>query len=607
MAARARDPNRLRGPAWTIVWRTTMHLPASRLALRRLGTLTALALLGSLLVNGSALAGSGSTTAHDRFRPSASDTGEAGEAGDTRDPAHFDAEAAANPVKGAAALFSQCRFAPFAGQTNLYSSFAPNEHDVVIGDTSFAFADGTTCFNPQNEQNIVVNPTNRNNIVTSANDYRGNGICVAYVSMDGGATWHDHLMSGWTSFTTGNGVFLNTGCGGDPVLAFGQDGTLYYVGLTFNVDKFPRQMSGVAISKSTDGGVHWSKPVMISYNASGNFFFDKPWVSVSNDGTVNVTWTKFFQGPLGVSYVKSPIVISQSHNGGKQWTPPVNVSDASHPFDQGSQSGMAPDGTLYVTYEAGDPDTGYNTDALIVASSTDGGASFSTHKVARVFDDLDCYPIQLPGGQGRQTLTGEQFRLAPYPSLAIDPTNGLIAIAWADDEGAGTCGNGGSTFSGTTSNQVKLLTSLDGSSWTLRHVTSTAPDKFYASVGANNGVIAVGYETRDYATAPNVPLCEARLRDATTGDITVLSTANVCYDQAVRLSSDGGATWSSQIRVSSQSSNPYVLFAGAFIGDYEGTAVDDQGNVFTVWTDNRGLPGVTPPNQDTMVGVIPGD
>ena len=584
-----------------------MHLPASRHALRRLGILTATALLGSLLVNGSALAGSGSPTGHDRFRPSASDAGEGAEAGDTRSPAFMDEEAAAHPVSNAGALFSQCRFAPFAGQTNLYSAFGPNEHDVVIGDTAFAFADGTSCYNPQNEQNIVVNPTNRLNVVTSSNDYRGNGICAAYVSMDGGTTWHDYLMSGWNSFQQGNGVFIKTGCGGDPVLAFGPDGTLYFVGLTFNVDKFPRQMSGVAISKSTDGGVHWSKPVMINYNASSNTFYDKPWVSVSNDGTVNVTWTDFFQGPRGLSYIKSPIVLSQSKNGGKQWSPPTTVSDASHPFDQGSQSAMAPDGTLYVTYEAGDPDTGYNTDALIVASSTDGGASFSTHKVARVYDDLDCYPIQLPGGQNRQTLTGEQFRLSDYPSLAIDPTTGLIAIAWADNEGAGTCGNNGSTFSGTTSNQVKLVTSLDGSSWSLHHVTSSAPDKFYPSVGANNGIIAVGFETRDYATAPNDPLCEARLRDPVTGDITVLSTANVCYDQAVRTSSDGGATWSSQIRVSSQSSNPYVLFAGAFIGDYEGTAVDDLGNVFTVWTDNRGLPGVTPPNQDTMGGVIPAD
>jgi hypothetical protein len=583
-----------------------MQVPASRFALRRLGIIAALALLGSLLYSGSALAGSG-TAGHDHFAPSASDTGESGDAADTRDPTHFDAESAANPVTGAASLYSECRFAPFAGVTNLYSALQPNEHDVINGDTAFSFADGTSCYNPQNEQNIVVNPTNRDNVVTSANDYRGVGTCEAYVSMNGGTTWTDHIMGGWTFLDGAKGQFVKTGCGGDPVLAFGPDGSLYYAGLTFNLDKFPRQMSGVAVAKSTDGGQTWSKPIMVSYNATGNFFYDKPWISVGPDGTVTLTWTKFYQGPKGLGYLQSPIVMSQSKNGGKSWSSVKTVADASHPFDQASFSATAPNGTLYVSYEAGDPDTGYNTDALIVASSTDGGTTFSTQKVARVYDDLDCYPIQLPGAQDRPTFTNEQFREFTAPAMAIDPTTGLIAIVWADDQGAGNCGSGGTTFSGTTSNQVKLVTSTNGSSWTLQHITTSAPDKFFPSVGANAGTIAVSYETRDYATSPGDPLCEAMIRDASTGDITALSTANVCYDDAVRISANGGASWGDQIRMSSQSSNPFNSFAGGFIGDYEGTAVDDQGNVYTVWTDNRGKPGVTPANQDTYVGKVPND
>jgi hypothetical protein len=584
-----------------------MQVPASRFALRRLGIIAALALLGSLLFSGSAIAGSSSRlTGHDPFQPSASDGGEGAEAGETTDPAVFEAGAAANPVKGDAALFSQCRYEPMASA--VYPSFASNEHDVVIDDTEFTFADGVShCYNPQNESNIVVNPTNRDNIVTSANDYRGNGICEAYVSMDAGATWHDYVMGGWTSFTTGNGRFIHTGCGGDPVLAFGPDGTLYYAGVTFNVDKFPRQMSGIAVSKSTNGGRTWTKPVMVSYNAAGNFFYDKPWISVSNDGTVNLTWTTFYQGPLGVSYVQSPIVISQSHNGGKQWTPPHRVSNASHPYDQSSGSAMAPDGTLYVTYEAADPDTGYSTDVAMVAKSTDGGLTFTNHKGPRIYDDLDCYPIQLPGGQDRQTLSGEQFRLFPGPLFTIDPTTGQLVMTWTDDQGAGTCGTGGTSFTGTTSNQVKVSTSWDGLSWTTQAITSTAPDKTFSSVGANDGVIAIGYYTRDYAFPhPGDTLCEAKLLDSDTSDITPLSTENVCLDWAVQTSTDGGASWSGQIRVTSHSSNPYTLFAGSFIGDYTGTAVDDLGNVYMSWTDFRGNPDAgTAPNQDMLVGTIP--
>lgn len=581
-----------------------MQVAASRRVLRRLGIIFAVALLGSTAIGSTALAAAGG---HDRFQPSASDTtGESGDLAELHDLQHFDEDAAAHPVKGTLGLFSQCRFAPFNGQTNLYPALAANEHDVIIADTLSTFADGTQCYNPQNEQNIVINPTNRNNIVTSSNDYRyGFGACWAYVTTDGGATWHDVIMPGWTNITLAKGQFVKTGCGGDPVMAFAPDGSLYFASLTFNLDKFPREMSGVAVSKSTDGGLHWAPPVMVSYHASGDFFYDKEWIGVSNDGTVNLTWTKFYQGPRGLSYLKSPIVISQSKNGGKSWSSVKEVSDAAHPYNQGSQVVMAPNGTLYVSYEASDPATGYATDIVALARSTDGGSTFSTSKVARVYDDLDCYPIQLPGGQGRQTLTGEQFRLPINPSLAIDPTTGLLAISWADDQGAGNCGTGGTSFTGTTSNQVKVATSTNGTSWNLQTITGTAPDKLFASVGANAGVLSVGYFTRDYAQTPGDTLCEAKVIDSATAAISPLSTANVCLDWALKTSTDGGATWSDQIRISSHSSNPYTLFAGAFIGDYEGTAIDDQGKTWTVWTDFRGNPGLTSPGQDTLVGTIP--
>ncbi|MBV8635493.1 MAG: hypothetical protein JO002_13450, partial [Burkholderiaceae bacterium] len=75
-----------------------------------------------------------------------------------------------------------------------------------------------------------------------------------------------------------------------------------------------------------------------------------------------------------------------------------------------------------------------------------------------------------------------------------------------------------------------------------------------------------------------------------------------CLDYAINSSYDLGGTFSAETRVSSQSSNPYTLFSGSFIGDYTGVAVDASGHAYTVWTDFRGLPGVTTANQDTMVG-----
>ena len=81
-------------------------------------------------------------------------------------PAQFEAAMAARPDPSGKIFVSRCRFAPFSSATALYAPFAGTQTaDAIVGDTTFSFADGTKCFNPQNESNIVINPTNANNII----------------------------------------------------------------------------------------------------------------------------------------------------------------------------------------------------------------------------------------------------------------------------------------------------------------------------------------------------------------------------------------------------------------------------------------------------------
>jgi hypothetical protein len=574
----------------------------ARTLTRRLGLIVSAAVIGATLLAGTTAAAGGK----DRFQASGTVMGSA-DGGELRTVQDFEQAAQANPADKTNSLYSLCRKAPFNGNKSIYAPIVAPEHDVIIGDTLTTYADGTQCPNPQNEQNIVINPTNPKNIVTSSNDYRyGFGACWAYVSTDGGASWKDVVMPGWTNISGSNGVFTKTGCGGDPVMAFAPDGTLYFAALTYNLDKFPRQMSGVAVGMSTDGGLHWSAPKMVSYNATGNFFIDKEWIGVGDDGTAYVTWTTFYQGPRGLSYLKSPIMMSSSKDHGANWTSVKQVSDDAHPYNQGSQVG-AYGGTLYVAYEGSTPGSGYAQDALIMATSTDGGRTFTNTEVARVYDDFSCYPIQLPGAQDRQTLTNEQFRINSFPSVAIDPTNGHIAIVWADDQGAGNCGSADPTFTGTTSNQVKLVT-FNGTAWSgPRTITTGSADKVYPAVGANAGTISVGYYTRAYSPAPTESdrTCGITELDSTGAQVPptdpARAAAGVCLDWAVKTSNDD---FGAETRVSSQSSNPYIQFAGSFIGDYEGVAVDSAGNTVTVWTDFRGNPGTTAPNEDTVVAIL---
>ena len=79
-------------------------------------------------------------------------------------------------------------------------------------------------------------------------------------------------------------------------------------------------------------------------------------------------------GPHGAGYQASPIVGAISNDYGHTWNRQgFPVSDAAHPYNQGSQVQFGPDGALYVAYEGGAPSTAYATDVQVLARSTDDG------------------------------------------------------------------------------------------------------------------------------------------------------------------------------------------------------------------------------------------
>jgi hypothetical protein len=438
-------------------------------------------------------------------------------------------------------------------------------------------------------------------VVAGANDYRvccdadglNDGTGWAYVSFNGGTTWTNVQVPGLTAQTGGQGAFHKVDSAGDPAMAFGPDGTLYYANIVFARDTFA---SGIAVSVSHDGGLTWDAPNMVTFVDAGNFFHDKEFIAAGPNGKVVVTWTRFSQGPKGAGYRESPIVMALSRDGGKTWNRQGSpVSDPAHPFDQGSMPQFGPNGELYVAYEGASPATGYTTDATVIARSTDDGQTFTNVEVGRVFDDLDCYPVFA----GRQTLTGEHFRLNGYPSFSVDPVNGRLAVVWADDQGAGNCGSGAASFTGTTSAQVKLVSGAWGALSAPVRVTTGAGDKVFPAVAARRGKVAVSYYTRDYAATHNPSVCNVAIVSEAPGEHVGPVPDSVCLDYAARVSTDGFAT---QRRLTSEGSNPYIQFAnGAFIGDYTQIAIGGNGVAHAAWTDFRGRPAVNSANQDVYV------
>jgi hypothetical protein len=505
------------------------------------------------------------------------------------------------PLVDAAAAFGLCRSAKDLGLDFSYAAPGRGEVNAIVDDqTNNSGASNLGCTTPQNETTIAVNPRNPRNLVAGANDYR---VCCdtdglndssgwAYYSFDGGRTWKNVQLPGLTDHTGGVGAFAQVDSAGDPVVTFAPDGTVYYANIAFNRNS---AASVVGVSWSRDGGRTWSMPSLVQFDNDPTIFHDKEWIAAGEDGRVIVTWTKFIFDPAG-NYLASPIVAKESRNGGRGWGAEIAVSDAAHPFNQGSQVGYAPEGGLYVVYEGSQPSTGYATDGLVLARRASASQGFATTELARVFDDLDCYPVYA----GRQTLTNQHFRLNSYPSMAIDAETGRITIVWSDNEGSGTCGQGGTAFSGTTSNQVKLVSGRGLSFTAPRTITRGAADRVFPAVGAHDGHVAVGYYTTGYSSSN--PACFVKIPDGTTGAQAVPSATSVCLDYAARTSWTG---FSRERRLTSEGSNPYVQFAdGGFIGDYTQVAVGSDGVAHAAWTDFRGRPGVNGPNQDVYVAAF---
>ena len=475
--------------------------------------------------------------------------------------------------------------------------------DQIVSDAIVLAGSQTGCSTPQNETTIVVNPNNPNNLVGGTNDYRvfntrenrNDGSGFAYTSFDGGATWNNTELPHLTFQTGATGALSDMDSAGDPALAFGPNNTVYYDNLVFS--RF-NDGSGVVVSVSKDGGATWSEPRIVhtdGVDGSGNptptaIFNDKPWITVDPDsGAVYVTWTQF--GPDG-----SPIVLSKSTDGGVTWSAPVEVNPISSftpggitPFSSGSIPQIGRKGELFIAYESAVCQTlncnqPTDHDAIIVATSTDGGKTFSNAEVAVDFD----FPFN--PDTGRDTLTGENFRINSFPQFAIDGQTGRMYITWADDRNGEYDANGNSIK---TNGDVFVITSANGKNWQQIGPLGTSADEVYPAIAAYNGSAVVTFYTRAYD--PN----------------------GIGLDYAyVGGNGLGSLKHNNVTRITTQTSNPQIQFLGIglvsgqvlqgeFIGDYTAVTLGSDFKFHPSWTDFRGLPGTNPPNQDAYTQAIP--
>ncbi len=493
----------------------------------------------------------------------------------------------------------------YIGKLNTYADPRPNV-DQINGDQFVLAGSQLGCDSAQNETTIAVNPANPRNLVAGTNDYRvfntregrNDGSGYAYTTFDGGRTWLNVQLPHLTFQTGATGLLSDMDSAGDPAVAFGPHNTAYYANLVFSR---LNNASGVVVSKSTDGGRTWGEPSIVhtdGVDSSGNalptpYFNDKEWITVDqHTGTVYVTWTSF--GPND-----SPIQVSSSRDGGNTWSAPAAVNPASAftpggitAYSSGSNPQVNRHGDLFIAYESAvcqtlACDQATDHDAVIIATSHDGGHTFTNQEVAYDYD----FPVNADAA-GRDTLTGENFRINSFPQLTIDPVTDALYATWADDRNGLYDSTTGASIK--TNGDVFIVSSRNGKHWSGTIDVGTAEDEVYPAIAAYDGKVAVSFYTRTYD--PNGIGLDMAYVAGDAEDLRDLGRHRVH-------------------RITTQTANPQIQFLGVglvsgkilqgeFIGDYTAIAMGSDGVFHPCWTDFRGNPGVTAPNQDAYTQAI---
>jgi hypothetical protein len=385
------------------------------------------------------------------------------------------------------------------------------------------------------EPDVAVSPFNSKIQVAVAHDCRfadGGAVDISYAwTHDGGAHWHHAPVPGLTKAVGGSFERAS-----DPVVAFGADGSVYISTLLIDI---PGCASGVAVSRSTDGGATFGKPVLVHKSTTCSVSDDKNWLVTDTDpespfyGRLYQFWTEFTR--TGV-----PQVVRWSDDHGRHWsathlvTPPNAVTQDSQPVF--GQFGLIIDVYLSVSggggalgplgeHNGARPFVAGNGTELLSRISTDGGAHWRRQSVVATNigggpNDIRCC-LPLAGG-----------------SLA----NGLIYVVW-NAKGPGT------------GDRVELSSSANGTGWfgpvqvTPGH--NPAIQYINAAVAADGNKVFVSYGRRN----------------------TAVDHGNL-IQQELTWSTNFGGKFGRPIALGPLSNLKYAAFAGAkFPGDYTGLSL----------------------------------
>ncbi|MBI2433767.1 MAG: proprotein convertase P-domain-containing protein, partial [Candidatus Hydrogenedentes bacterium] len=338
------------------------------------------------------------------------------------------------------------------------------------------------------------------------------------------------------------GVLPSTCC--DPTVGWSSDGLTAYAGSL----SFPG--IGVNFYKSTNFGHTWGTAKAITSSGSDKEFLH-----------VDVSSSSSFKDNIYLTYHDNNVMqFARSTNGGTTFT---ITSFGAAPTGIGSDITTDPTGNIYYCYAA-------FSRQIILLKSTNGGTSFGAAQVIATTNAQFDYPI--PSMESRRAWT--------YAACDADrsggPFDGSVYVSWTDTTAADVDNNASANHT-----QVKVAFSRNGgTTWfapVIPHETAdvNTVDRFNQWITVDEGgvVHVVYYDTRHSLNRTGV-------------------------DLYYTFSQDGGVTWNTPARISSQTSAN--LTDGQEWGDYNGVSVLGA-RVLPAWTDNRDGP---PNSKDVYVADV---
>jgi hypothetical protein len=486
---------------------------------------------------------------------------------------------------------------------NFFQGPMTQDGDGTLGESAYKNSPSPICSNPtssdpnvntdcegvapHNETSIAINPNNALHIVASANDYQlrlSKGGTVnetvfsrAHVSFDGGKSWTSYPIyyKGYTST-------------GDPAVAFDAAGNVYLatLGFVWSQGYGSGTNADILVAHSSDGGKTWSAPSRVAAGSgswgSVGVFNDKEYLTAWGNGNAIVTWTEFNQG-IGGSYINSPIFASVTHDAGRSWSTPVEISGSAAfcvgasggnacDQDQGSTPVVAADGSIYVSFLSTRETTNYRNYYLVVKlDPTSGERVAGPFKVADLFDGVTDYPVNI---DDTQTYQDSQFRTWSMGNMTADPTNpDHLAVIWSDMRNS-TLPAPADPYSAQTNSDVGVSQSWDGGqTWSTAQALALPGDQFMPwGAYDSNGLLHIGFFDRSY------------------------DPANHFYGYTLATETGPGSLSFSMAQVTTAYSDPtqgtrwfsggVPNYATTFLGDYSNIATGPNGTV-AFWTDLR--------------------